>query len=95
MPLLSYAPAPVDLDDPYAALCAQLDPLLSGDDRVLDPTAQVDLRAFARLFDLPLEDATDAEVWRAVRPLLLQDITPQLVIEPSNDEGLASESQAA
>ncbi|MDO8410831.1 MAG: hypothetical protein Q7S93_12330 [Phenylobacterium sp.] len=44
----------------------------------LSDAARTDLRAFARLFDMAMEEAGEAEVWAAVRRRLEEDLTPAL-----------------
>ncbi len=62
----------------FPDLCAVYDGLLSGEDPLLSDAAQTDLRAFARLYDLALETANEAEVWRQVRVRLQQDLSRPL-----------------
>lgn len=62
-------------------LCASYDPLLADGEAALSESARTDLRAFARLFDLALEEASDADVWRAVRERLARDFAPPLQVE--------------
>lgn len=63
-------------------LCAVYDGLLAGEGVVLSDTAQTDLRAFSRLYDLPLEEACEAEVWREVRLRLERDLATPLQAGP-------------
>lgn len=59
-------------------LCALYDGLLTGEAVVLTEAARTDLRAFSRLYDLPLEEASEPEVWREVRVRLQQDLATPL-----------------
>jgi len=75
------APLSIQPAGAFIDLCATYDPLLAGGQAALSETARTDLRVFARLFDLALEEASDAEVWRAVRRRLAQDLSPPLQVE--------------
>lgn len=79
----------------FADLCERFDPLLSGALESLGKAARTDLRAFARLFDLALEEADDAEVWRAVRLRLQQDFAPEPVLEQDDNPACVDAKQAA
>jgi len=59
-------------------LCALYDGLLTVQGVALSAAAQTDLRAFSRLYDLPLEEASEAEVWRQVRLRLMQELSTPL-----------------
>lgn len=62
----------------FQDLCALYDPLLGAGGAALPESARIDLRAFARLYDLALEEAGEAEVWREVRGRLAQDVAAPL-----------------
>ncbi|MDZ4319178.1 MAG: hypothetical protein U1A07_10140 [Phenylobacterium sp.] len=66
----------------FLDLCAVYDGLLAGEGVVLSAAAQTDLRAFSRLYDLPLEEASEAEVWREVRVRLQADLASPLQARP-------------
>ncbi|WP_300575344.1 hypothetical protein [Phenylobacterium sp.] len=62
----------------FIDLCHLYDVLLTGDAPALPEAARTDLRAFARLFDMALEEACEAEVWAAVRRRLKDDLATAL-----------------
>lgn len=66
----------------FLDLCAVYDGLLAGEGVVLSAADQTDLRAFSRLYDLPLEEASEAEVWREVRVRLQADLASPLQARP-------------
>lgn len=66
----------------FLDLCAVYDGLLAGEGVVLSAAAQTDLRAFSRLYDLPLEEASEAEVWSEVRVRLQADLASPLQARP-------------
>ncbi len=72
------SPVPVDSRRAFHDLCALYDGLLAGEGVTLSAAAQTDLRAFSRLYDLPLEGASAAEVWRQVRRRLDHDLSTPL-----------------
>ncbi|MDO8902732.1 MAG: hypothetical protein Q7V15_15410 [Phenylobacterium sp.] len=74
-------------------LCAVYDQLLGAGEVVLSEAARIDLRAFSRLYDLPLEEASAAEVWREVRMRLQQDLATPL--QTPAEWGYEDQRQAA
>ena len=74
------APMSVPPTGAFIDLCRLYDVLLTEEAPMLSETARTDLRAFARLFDMSLEDAGDAEVWAAVRRRLEDDLAPALQV---------------
>jgi hypothetical protein len=74
-------------------LCALYDGLLTGEGVALSEAARTDLRAFSRLYDLPLEEASEAEVWREVRLRLAQDLSTPL--QAAAEWGYEGQKQAA
>ena len=69
------APLSVPPTGAFMDLCRLYDVLLTEEAPVLSDTARMDLRAFARLFDMAMEEAREAEVWAAVRRRLEDDLT--------------------
>lgn len=76
------SPPPAMLDAALIDLCAVYDVLLTDGAAVLSKAARTDLWAFSRLFDLPLEGASEVEVWREVRLRLTEDLETPLQIAP-------------
>lgn len=66
----------------FRRLCLLYDPLLVDEAVALGEAARMDLRAFSRLYDLPLEEACEAEVWREVRLRLERDLATPLQARP-------------
>ncbi|MDP1616094.1 hypothetical protein [Phenylobacterium sp.] len=71
-------PLPSPPRDAFIELCQRYDGLLADGAPALEDTARTDLRAFARLFDMGMEDASEADVWVAVRRRLEADLAPAL-----------------
>jgi methylphosphotriester-DNA--protein-cysteine methyltransferase len=87
------APLSVPPTGAFMDLCRLYDVLLTEEAPTLPETARTDLRAFARLFDLALEEACEAEVWAAVRRRLADDLAPALQV--AAEWGYEDQKQAA
>lgn len=87
------APMTVPPTGAFMDLCRLYDVLLSENAPALSETARMDLRAFARLFDMALEEACEAEVWAAVRRRLEDDLAPALQV--AAEWGYEDQKQAA
>ena len=74
------APLSVPPTGAFMDLCRLYDVLLTEEAPVLSDTARMDLRAFARLFDMAMEEAREAEVWAAVRRRLEDDLASGLQV---------------
>lgn len=66
----------------FRQLCSLYDPLLVEEAVALSDAERTDLRAFSRLYDLSLEEACEAEVWREVRLRLERDLATPLQARP-------------
>ncbi len=74
------APLSVPPTGAFMDLCRLYDVLLTEEAPTLSDTARMDLRAFARLFDMAMEEACEAEVWAAVRRRLEDDLASGLQV---------------
>jgi len=87
------SPDPALPSGAFHDLCARYDGLLADQEVALSKAARIDLRAFARLYDLALEEAGDAEVWRQVRRRLMEDLSTPL--QAAAEWGYEGQRQAA